>query len=197
MGERRDDLRAADSDRQFAADRLQVALNEGRLNLSEYDGRLQQAYTAKTYGELNRILDDLPPELGTDAPSVPSSAAGATRTQRRRSVPPWMLTLWGSWLAVTAICIVIYVLSDFGGSAWPIWIAGTWAAILLVRTLRAYASGDPHRYVAEGQGGRYRASGRDLRYRQRLDCESPDERSPGREQSDRQARYYSHQYRWR
>ncbi|GIH16649.1 DUF1707 SHOCT-like domain-containing protein [Rugosimonospora africana] len=197
MGERHDHLRAADADRQLAADRLQVALNEGRLDLLEYDGRLQQAYTAKTYGELDRILDDLPPEVGTGTPSVPTDAARATGTGRRRGVPTWMLTLWGSWLAVTAISMLIYVLSDFRGSAWPIWVAGQWAGILLIRTLKAHASGNPHRYVAAGHDGRHQMSGRDPRYRQRLDRQPAEERSPGWEQSDRRARYYGRQYRWR
>ena len=59
MAERREELRAADSDRQFVAERLQAALNEGRLTLSEYDERLEQTYAARTYGDLDRLLDDL------------------------------------------------------------------------------------------------------------------------------------------
>ncbi|GAA5178191.1 hypothetical protein GCM10023322_04680 [Rugosimonospora acidiphila] len=231
MGERRDDLRAADSDRQFVADRLQAALNEGRLNLSEYDERLQQAYAAKTYGELDGILDDLPPTtspqdarvasatFGTGAPSGTPSAPDAAGGQPRRGVPPWMLALWGGWLTATVICTVIYVASDFGGYPWPIWVAGPWGAILLIRTLKAYASGDPHRYLAEHH--------QDQRHRQRLDRERYDrggfdrgrydrgrfdhgrfdhgrfDRGPrdqgflDREESDRRARYQGRQYRWR
>ena len=57
--ERREDLRAGDADRHLVGDRLRDALNEGRINLTEYDERLQQAYNAKTYGELDKLLDDL------------------------------------------------------------------------------------------------------------------------------------------
>ena len=46
----RDEMRAADSDRQAVADKLKKALDEGRLDLAEYDERLQRAYAAKTYG---------------------------------------------------------------------------------------------------------------------------------------------------
>ena len=44
----RDEMRAADADRQAVADQLKAALDEGRLDLHEYDERLQQAYAAKT-----------------------------------------------------------------------------------------------------------------------------------------------------
>ena len=37
-----------------------MALEEGRLDLHEYDERLQAAYGAKTYGELDELLTDLP-----------------------------------------------------------------------------------------------------------------------------------------
>ncbi|MBM0227071.1 DUF1707 domain-containing protein, partial [Micromonospora sp. ATA51] len=49
-------MRAADADRQETADRLRVALEEGRIDLFEYDERLQRAYGAKTYGELGQVL---------------------------------------------------------------------------------------------------------------------------------------------
>src|SRR5690242_14727233 len=60
VAERREDLRAADVDRQFVAERLKSALDEGRLDLHEYDERLQNAYAAKTYGDLDKVLSDLP-----------------------------------------------------------------------------------------------------------------------------------------
>ena len=53
-------MRAGDADRQAVADKLRGALEEGRLDLHEYDERLQRAYAAKTYGDLNGLLDDLP-----------------------------------------------------------------------------------------------------------------------------------------
>ena len=54
------DLRAGDADRERVAERLRTALDEGRLNLYEYDDRLREAYAAKTYGELDALLADLP-----------------------------------------------------------------------------------------------------------------------------------------
>lgn len=53
-------MRAGDSDRQAVVDQLKTALDEGRLDLSEYDERLQRTYAAKTYEDLDGLLDDLP-----------------------------------------------------------------------------------------------------------------------------------------
>ena len=55
----RDSLRASDFDREFVVEQLRDALDEGRLDLSEYDDRVRGAYAAKTYGELREPLDDL------------------------------------------------------------------------------------------------------------------------------------------
>ena len=52
--------RAADSDRIQVAQLLSEAAAQGRLNLSEYERRLGQAYAATTYEELDRLTDDLP-----------------------------------------------------------------------------------------------------------------------------------------
>src|SRR3954454_9363970 len=56
----REDMRAGDSDRKAVADQLKAALDEGRLDLSEYDERVQRTYGAKTYADLDGLLDDLP-----------------------------------------------------------------------------------------------------------------------------------------
>jgi hypothetical protein len=52
--------RAADVDRDAVAERLRLAAREGRLELWELDDRLGRAYRAKTYGDLETLLADLP-----------------------------------------------------------------------------------------------------------------------------------------
>jgi hypothetical protein len=52
--------RASDADRQAAAERLRVAVEEGRLDLVEYDRRLRATEAAATIAELDRVLADLP-----------------------------------------------------------------------------------------------------------------------------------------
>ncbi|MEU5213792.1 DUF1707 domain-containing protein [Streptomyces sp. NPDC020742] len=54
------DLRASDTDRERVAEILRDALAEGRLAMEEFDERLEAAYTARTYRELEPLTADLP-----------------------------------------------------------------------------------------------------------------------------------------
>ena len=72
-------LRISDADRSAAAERLRVAVDEGRLDLTEYDTRLRSAYAATTYGELEPVTADLPPVPEARPPAVKESKAVADR----------------------------------------------------------------------------------------------------------------------
>ncbi|MCK8436427.1 DUF1707 domain-containing protein [Streptomyces sp. D2-8] len=54
------DLRASDADREQVAGILRDALAEGRLDMEEFEERLDATYKARTYGELAPITRDLP-----------------------------------------------------------------------------------------------------------------------------------------
>ena len=53
-------LRASDADRDAVAERLRQAAVEGRLEPDELEERLHTALRARTYGELDPLLSDLP-----------------------------------------------------------------------------------------------------------------------------------------
>lgn len=65
------DLRASDADRERVAEVLRDALAEGRLDMEEFEERLEQTYKARTYGELAPVTRDLP-AAGVTAPPVVS-----------------------------------------------------------------------------------------------------------------------------
>lgn len=157
MAERRDELRAADVDRQFVADRLKSALDEGRLTLQEYDDRLKDTYAARTYGDLDRLLADLPgaerqhlvpapPYVGPRPGLVgPPVHPVAPRVRGR-----WIAPAWGSWLTVALIMNGIWlatVLTGGGGSYWPIWVMLPWGAVLLAGTINAGYGGGRRGYA--------------------------------------------------
>ncbi|MEU0084139.1 DUF1707 domain-containing protein [Streptomyces sp. NPDC006274] len=54
-------IRASDADRDRIADILREALAEGRLDAEEHSERIDAVYRAKTVGELEPIVRDLPP----------------------------------------------------------------------------------------------------------------------------------------
>lgn len=59
-GELRGTIRAADADRDRMVEFLSGAYTEGRLTRDEYDERLERALSARTYGDLDLLVTDLP-----------------------------------------------------------------------------------------------------------------------------------------
>jgi len=57
-------LRVSHEDRDEVAEQLRVAAGDGRLTADELDERLETALTARTYGELEVLLADLPASPG-------------------------------------------------------------------------------------------------------------------------------------
>jgi hypothetical protein len=64
------ELRASDADRERVAEVLRDALAEGRLDMTEFEERLDATYSARTYGELAPITRDLPVGGAPAAPRV-------------------------------------------------------------------------------------------------------------------------------
>jgi hypothetical protein len=63
-------MRTSDRDRDRVVERLNVAFSEGRLSRDEYDGRLESAFSARTYADLDQIVTDLPAARATVVTSV-------------------------------------------------------------------------------------------------------------------------------
>jgi len=158
VADRREELRAADVDREFVVERLKGALDEGRLSLSEYDERLQQTYSARTYGDLDRLLADLPlqghAQLVPAPPTSPAASTSppvtATAVPPGRAVPRWLAIVWGAWLTAVLVNVAIWgaVVLSTGHFIyfWPIWVAGPWGAVLVATTISGLLSGEPHKY---------------------------------------------------
>jgi Domain of unknown function (DUF1707)/Domain of unknown function (DUF4190) len=64
-------MRASDADRDHVVEHLNMAYSEGRLSKDEYDGRLENALSARTYAELDQIVADLPAARTTEVTLVP------------------------------------------------------------------------------------------------------------------------------
>ncbi|MES4890200.1 DUF1707 domain-containing protein [Streptomyces sp. NPDC096012] len=70
------DLRASDADRERVAEVLRDAVAEGRLDMEEFEERLEATYKARTYGELAPLTRDLPAS-GAVPPAPVSFVKGA------------------------------------------------------------------------------------------------------------------------
>ncbi|MFH9265397.1 DUF1707 domain-containing protein [Streptomyces sp. NPDC017546] len=62
-----DGIRASDADRDRIADILREAMAEGRLTADEHGERIDLVYRAKTVGELQPLIRDLPAPSGSPA----------------------------------------------------------------------------------------------------------------------------------
>jgi hypothetical protein len=75
-------IRAADVDRDHVAGILATAYGQGRLSRDEYDERLAVALSSRTYGDLDRLVGDLPimhAPPGSPAAAPDSPLAGVNR----------------------------------------------------------------------------------------------------------------------
>lgn len=118
-----DRVRPSDADRETVATRLRAALDEGRLDLHEYDERLARAYAATTGTELAQLVADLPapPDPGpvvaqigdisvtsttAHTPAGPIPLRGSQWTlidqwMTQQKIPPWAIVL-----AILLFCLM-------------------------------------------------------------------------------------------
>lgn len=75
----RSNMRASNADRVQIADDLRRAFDEGRLLAHEFDERLGKVLNARTYGEFDAIVSDLP--RGRDLAERPGHAGTALRAR--------------------------------------------------------------------------------------------------------------------
>ena len=68
-------MRVSNDDRERVAQVLHNAMAEGRLTVNELEERLDKVYAAKTFGDLEPMLRDLP--VGNVAPQLPVPATSA------------------------------------------------------------------------------------------------------------------------
>jgi hypothetical protein len=85
----RDDkaMRASDADREQVAEVLRAAAGDGRLTLAELQDRLEALYAARTYGELEPVVSDLPVSALPSAKGLAPSQASPTPVSARPASP--------------------------------------------------------------------------------------------------------------
>jgi hypothetical protein len=116
----REALRASDEDRDRIAERLREAAAEGRLLIEELEQRLGAALSARTYGELEELIADLP---------GPRLLTRPRRRRRRVRVLPALGMIVGGILVLPIVIasIVLAVQLALGiVLVWWIWAAVAW-----------------------------------------------------------------------
>jgi hypothetical protein len=137
-------LRASDADRERTVQLLREHHAEGRLDMEEFHERLNAAYEAKTMGDLDEILADLP---GIDLYRLPSAGlrpappgtGGWLPSRRPNSSVARKAGQWAAWTATSAALALVWLTVGVisGGLAWLPWfllIVIPWAIALRNRS---------------------------------------------------------------
>jgi Domain of unknown function (DUF1707) len=115
-------LRASDADREAFGERLRSHHADGRLNTEEFQERIDRCYSAKTVGELEQLVTDLPAE----------------RRREPRSPVRW---IWGVPLVPVVIAVAL-VVGIFGaghhghGGVWSVLAVMLVLRVMLVKRFR-------------------------------------------------------------
>jgi len=133
-------IRASDMDRERTAAALGSHYAAGRLTLGEFQERLDLAYAAKTLGELEDLMTDLPEtgsgqlqaQPGTNPPPPEWLAPGQVHAPVARRPAVWQF-----WAGITIGIFVIWLMSGATGGPWFLWLAVPLALVLLRRWLLA------------------------------------------------------------
>jgi hypothetical protein len=137
-------LRASDADRDRTVELLREHHAVGRITAEEYDERMNKVFAAKTLGELDELLADLPaidlyklPSAGI-RPARRGSSGKRLDLRAGPSLSP-LIAPWSTWATGSASLVAIWVVMGMtlGGLAWVPWFAlivGPWALRLMMRS---------------------------------------------------------------
>jgi hypothetical protein len=112
----RPEMRASDADRDRIADVLRDAHADGRLDYDDLLERLDASYTAKTYGDLDRLVADLP-RTASQPTTRPVERPGV-----RRPAPPARRPSGGPTNGMAVASMIL-------GIVWAGWIGSILAVV--------------------------------------------------------------------
>lgn len=118
------EIRASDQERNAVIEHLQSAYMEGRLDVTEYQERLDAAMHARTRGDLAPLTADLP------APAPARRNNDIDRVSNPRRLDQWRDWLWVA-IVLNGIWLVTSIASGELRFYWPLFPLGIWAFINL------------------------------------------------------------------
>ena len=128
--------RASDQDREQTAAALGEHYAAGRLTHEEFQERLDEAYAAKTLGNLDDLMTDLP---GTDLSQLPDARPPGGRPPLPERRASGIVQAPGShsavWLTIALGILMIWLIGGASGGAWLLWMGVLLVAIMLRRRI--------------------------------------------------------------
>ena len=128
-------IRASDADRDKIVTALRENLAEGRLTTEEFDERLDKALAAKTQGELEGLMADLPGTgISQRAGASPDRAEDNPPSRRGRFYPA-RRTAWGMLFMLGVLVVVIWLFSGAHASLSFLWVVAALAVLIVARQI--------------------------------------------------------------
>jgi len=122
------EMRIGNAERDALADLLRTSVDQGYLELDEYEKRVDVVMAAKTVGDALPVLVDLPVYR----------TIVETEPPVKRGVPDWIKWMWFGFSIPITICLSIWlVIFFFTGHTypWPIWVAAPFIGVGIPMTL--------------------------------------------------------------
>lgn len=124
-------IRASDADRERTAALLREHHAQGRLTPEEFGERLDKVFAARTIGDLDALLADMPgidlyrlPAAGiTPAPPGARRSRGSALDRRGEGTVSSRGAAWAAWAAISTALFVAWLGLGLlsGGAAWIPW----------------------------------------------------------------------------
>jgi Domain of unknown function (DUF1707) len=119
-------LRASDADRERTAELLREHHAVGRLTQDEFASRLEDVFAARTRGELDELLADLPAIDLYRLPSAgirPVARRGSSGRRASGELLPWLSAPTAAWVTGTVAVVAVWLVVGLlvGGAAWIPW----------------------------------------------------------------------------
>jgi hypothetical protein len=119
-------VRASDADRERTAQLLREHHAVGRLTAEEFNDRLEKTFAARTLGELDELLADLPAIDLYQLPSAgirPGRRGGSGLRRADDSLLPARAVPWVTWAAGSVLLVALWAAIGLlvGGAAWIPW----------------------------------------------------------------------------
>ncbi|AWS48155.1 DUF1707 domain-containing protein [Streptosporangium sp. 'caverna'] len=133
--------RASDGDRDKVASVLREHYAQGRLTVEEFDERLEQLYTSRTYGELATLTSDLP---DVDLQGLSNASSRLSERGGRpggvQASHGALRSIWAVWAVASGVnWMVWFIVGATDGFdfpyPWPLWVMGPWGVMLLLTTV--------------------------------------------------------------
>jgi hypothetical protein len=141
-------IRASDADRERTATLLREHHAQGRLSPEEFNDRLDRAFAAKTVGDLDALLADLPAidlyrlpahDIRPAPPGARRPRGGSALDRRGDgSIAPRGAAMWAAWAAISSALFLAWLGLGLisGGAAWVPWflvVVIPWALVIARR----------------------------------------------------------------